>query len=90
MTFWGKAEGVSSSKGGLFSGLAQFPNPYLTHAFEGPEWTGIEWIMLRGSSGAPTFGMVSMTAQGVPEPGTLVLLSLGLLALVFVARRKRK
>jgi hypothetical protein len=34
--------------------------------------------------------MVSMTAQGVPEPGTLVLLSLGLLALIFVARRKRK
>jgi hypothetical protein len=56
--------------------------------FDGPEWNGVQWIEFGEGCDCP-YGFDQITFKaGLPEPGTLALLSLGLAGLAFTRRRK--
>jgi len=95
---------IISSKGGdttIFKGLA--PDDSLCSAdgtgepglwcpqtffLSGPEWQGIKWLKFYAPKDIYVgFDNVSFRA-GVPEPGTLALLSFGLLGLAATGRRR--
>ena len=78
---------VTSSNGGFAQALVgTLEDPFPRMTFEGPEWTGIKWLLFDARRNGAPVGFDNFTIR-VPEPGTLALMSLGLLGLGFARRR---
>lgn len=86
---------IRSSKGGLFvqsepqDGLVDYVDYF---AFSGPEWTDVLWIMFIDRNGTHEmrgWDNMQFDVRAIPEPGTMLLIGLGLVSLA-ITRRKRR
>lgn len=79
--------GVKSSKGGEFETSVEDEDSLVS--FDGPEWTGITWLLFEGClCGAPDSGIDQLTVS-VPEPASPAVFATALIVLGVVARRRR-
>jgi len=81
--WWGQ---IVSSSGGLITNA----DNQSTLNISGAEWQDIEWVEFINleDMGTPNTGFDNIKLVGVPEPGTLGLLGIGLLGTGFARRRK--
>lgn len=82
-------EVLSPATGGN-GGIFRITNPFGSDNVSGSGF--LPWLIAGTGAANSDFGLVSITytTTAIPEPGTLVLVSLGMLGLVFVGRRRAR
>ena len=80
---------LTSSNGGFIQVSGALNQPHFD--FSGPEWSNISWLLFTDpqSAGFPVgFDNISFLAP-LPEPGSVLLVGLGLASIVIVRRKRR-
>lgn len=87
----GGAYSLSSSKGGT-AHADYYSDLYQTLEFHGPLWTNVDWLVFETSGGDDPVGFdnLSVVTRAVPEPGTVSLFGIALIALASRARKARR
>jgi hypothetical protein len=82
-------ENLSPATGGN-GGIFKITNPFGSDLIS--QLQLVPWLIAGTGSANSDFGLVSITytTTAIPEPGTLVLVSLGMLGLVFAGRRRAR
>lgn len=85
---------VTSSSGGSFYNPFDNPMPNDHVDFSGAQWTNIRWLLFRDvAQGGFPVGFDNITFRvpdrSLPEPGTMLLVGLGLASIAIVRRKRR-